>query len=361
MSTEKTEDQANNADKNKRNCFPKEISLRYDTEPINELTHAINQQTANQEQEKSNPQSLANRQAKAQERANDIYRKSLYVNTFIFLATLGIFWFTIRSANAAKEAADAAKGAVDQYKRANDFTESNAKSAESTNRIFLDRATKSADAAKESADALAKADSTAERNYKLAYTAYESSILDAKKRFKIDSSNLAIGDSNYIKSVDVATKTMEITKSNFETANKSYIFLINAKIDSLGINRPEQITIQVENFGKMPAQILMTKTGSSLDADDTSLSLDYPQQNIRSENFFLPPNATFTLPYQSFIVDSAFYTKIMTASRFFHIYGEIIYYDIATNKKYSYGYYIRILNNGRFAPTKYNNRFTEIY
>lgn len=174
-------------------------------------------------------------------------------------------------------------------------------------------------------------------------------------------------DSNYIKSINIASNSLEVSKesvkiiqSNFEIENKSYVLFNNIKIDTLAINKPEQITVSVKNFGKTPILILYTKIGMMLDPSDNPKTLYYEKENIRYLNIFLSNGQDIALPYKSFTITPELFAPIMAGNIFLYVYGEVLYSDNTTGKTYSYVYCMRILSNARFAPTSFNNITYEI-
>jgi len=199
-------------------------------------------------------------------------------------------------------------------------------------------------------------DATSKANFQLAKRALDAQILYSKR-----------ADSNYLKSINVATDALDVSKSNlertqkfFEIENKAYLLLSNVKMDSFIVDKRQQITINVKNYGKLPVLIEYSLTGFLFDTAANIKKLQYPPENIKYHNFYLPAGSDIALPYASFIVEPLMYQALTKQVIFAFVYGEVIYVDVAANKRYSYTFCLRLHTNGRFAPTPLNNRTYEV-
>ena len=278
------------------------------------------------------------------------------VQAFSIIITLFLFREVIRqnkiaerstvladsSAMQAKRSADAAQRSVDYADSAFKLAQLTFNSSDSTSKITLELS-------KRSLQAQMKYSNISESNF----------LMTAKYA--------ARADSNYLKSIGIASNSLDISKEsiklvqkNFEIENKPYILFNNIKLDSIGIDRPQQITVFIKNFGKIPALILYTKTGIMLDTSLDPKTLNYDKENVGYFNIFIPTGAEIELPYKTFLVARDLYMSLLAQKEYLFVYGEVLYKDNVTSKTYSYVYCMRILNNRRFAPTPFNNVTYEI-
>src|SRR5580693_5766667 len=83
MDADNTPHKADDAQPEKKEPFPKSIKLEYETDPLIDLANAINQQTNSQQIEKNSPDSVGERQIKAQEKGNGIAKRGLYISAIL--------------------------------------------------------------------------------------------------------------------------------------------------------------------------------------------------------------------------------------------------------------------------------------
>jgi hypothetical protein len=108
MDPDKKENQATNAEGDKAEYFPKEITLKYDDKPLFNLANAINQQTIEQKLASGGSNSIGNRQIETQRAGNRIAKRSTWVNAILGGIALIALIISIQSVNQASRAADAA-------------------------------------------------------------------------------------------------------------------------------------------------------------------------------------------------------------------------------------------------------------
>lgn len=291
-----------------------------------------------------------------QQRIKWTEKYAVYIQALSAIVTLLLFWQVIRqnkitersvtlsdsSAMQAKRSADAAQRSVDYADSAYRLTKESFKSSDSAGKLSYSLSEKALQTQMKYAD-------ISELNYFTTKKIAERS------------------DSNYLKSIGIASNSLDISKEsiklvqkNFEVENKSYVLFSDIKIDSFAINKQEQITVSIKNFGKAPALIFYIKTGIRLDTSLDPKTLYYEKENIRYFNYFLTTGYDISLPYQSFLITPELYITLMKQREYLYVYGEVLYRDNATAKMYSYVYCMRILNNRRFAPTPFNNITYEV-
>jgi hypothetical protein len=112
MGTDNTPDQTGNPKPDKGDRLPREMALIYDTEPIVNLTKAINQQTTSEQQQNNDSGNIAREQIAEQKRANHISKKTAFISAVLTAITIGVFIWNIFGVNAATRAANAADSTV---------------------------------------------------------------------------------------------------------------------------------------------------------------------------------------------------------------------------------------------------------
>lgn len=158
-----------------------------------------------------------------------------------------------------------------------------------------------------------------------------------------------------------ASESNRQVAKQFELENRPYIILSDAKP---GILRPDSnlsIDCWIKNVGKTPALLLDgAQTGIGTYNSENPDKLIYDGK-IRRANRFLESGDTLMFYFGGILPEKPkMYNLIMQGKLFPLAYGQIFFKDIVSNKKYSYTFCVRILENGRYIGTELNNRFVEI-
>jgi len=243
MSEEKQEQPQSNPTPNEEKPLPKEIMLKYDTEPIANLTRAINQKKDAEKEGNESSNTIGNRQISAQQEGNRIARIAIYVNGVLAALTIVALVLSVKAVNEASRAGDLADNSFRQYKRANDLAQQN---------ILL---------AKESLDSNNRSSAAA---FELSRHALGEQIQDFNEK-----------------------------KRQFQLENRPYLQISNMVVDTFNLkpNRFFSVTFWINDFGKQPAiiedirmKLEISKVG---DYQDTSGTIDLRDLNgtfIPSEN-----------------------------------------------------------------------------
>lgn len=185
--------------------------------------------------------------------------------------------------------------------------------------------------------------------------------------FKLTKTFALKSDSNYLKSIKIASNSIDISlqnlklyKNNFEAENKPYIYFSEVKLDTIKINSPIIIVISFQNFGKAPS-FLETIT-QSFDIKDTEpkwfKDFRYFENNSEDVNVFFPQNRILIKKYvSSFIVTPKMLNEIMMGKKFIYFHGLIDYFDLIRKSQSRYLFSFRINIDGTFSiyPALHND------
>jgi hypothetical protein len=254
-------------------------------------------------------------------RNGDWWKDAKITDWGMLLATIALTFGTFMLYQEATNQSGQAMRAVREATRANDLTEQNIKSSDSTSREFLKKATQSADAAKKSADASLLADSISAKNYKLTRTAYEDNKADSRKRFQHDSASLQA----QIASLDTVQK-------QFEISNEPYMQIFFPKITQLKLNEFVGIYYMIANLREIPIQVISQKEAISIRVTPNDFN------HIRSGN--VPGNINKYVIKESGIADTYYFPRIDSGAfdkvkkGVWSIYylGEIKYRNLTTGR-----------------------------
>jgi hypothetical protein len=109
-------------------------------------------------------------------------------------------------------------------------------------------ATKSSEAAAAAVNEYKKANQTAADNYELAKNSFESSNVDSRKRFQLDSNS--------------THAQLNTLKRQFEISNEPFLEISHAKIDTtIGAGEPFRIIFRFENHGNYPVRVVDFHSG----------------------------------------------------------------------------------------------------
>src|SRR5580692_1452886 len=215
MDTDSTGGKAPDPEPKRDETFPKEIRLKYDVQPINDLAHAINEHKNAQQVRKNSKDGVEERQATAQEKATRIGRTSMYVSCALGGLTILALIINAWAVHQATRAADAADSTVSIYRT--NLQWDSAKNAKAT---FTDS-------------------------------------VRFQKQFDL---NKKTADSQ----IRTMQGTLAETKREFKKLNEPYLQFDFKGIDSPIIGRNPTIFFDIENLGKYAVQIVQTKSSSGI-------------------------------------------------------------------------------------------------
>jgi len=154
--------------------------------------------------------------------------------------------------------------------------------------------------------------------------------------------------------------TFNEVKKQFDLENRPLVILIKSHADTIKEMVPINDTLIIKNVGKAPAYFIYARFGHSLDTILNPQKLTYSDTIATEPNRFIESNATFTFLYKGVLNNSKFYSYISTGKILLHNFGEVVYKDIVSGKKYSYKFSVRILSNGQTQPTRIGDKVEEI-
>ena len=161
-----------------------------------------------------------------------------------------------------------------------------------------------------------------------------------------------------VDSTKIADSTFQEVKKQFEIENRPFMILDEVTRNPIEPNTNFVITVTLRNVGKTPALIKSFRYGNDFSVDSAVEQSNWRKSNMN--NLFIESGKQVKFPYTGMYIDTVIYKSIVSLFLRAYYYGEIIFYDIVSNKTYSYTYSIRIMPNGTFLPTPINNTFKEI-
>ena len=156
-----------------------------------------------------------------------------------------------------------------------------------------------------------------------------------------------------------AQSNMQIARQ-FDIENRPFVILKTAHADT--IKEPFIIwdTLTIKNVGKTPAYFMSARFDHSFDTVFNPSDLVYTDTIKFEVNRFIESGSTFTFIFGTKLVNPKFFDYIKREITFLHNFGEVVYKDIISGKKYLYKFSVRVLPNGQTQPTHIGDRVTEI-
>ena len=219
--------------------FPKEITLKYDVTPINNLIHAINEHNNAQQIGNNGGDGIGDGQPHPQHEANRISRISMYVSCALGGFTIVALLLNAWAVHEATRAADAADSTVSIYR------------------------------------ASMKWDSTKDA---------KASFADSVRFQKQFDLNKNTADSQ----IRIMQGTLAETRKQFGIEKMPYLQMTHPTMDTLEEGRPFTITFTIENFGNYPAKILDYRMmGGAYDKPITEKQIKEYDSGFTSKDTFL--------------------------------------------------------------------------
>jgi len=177
-------------------------------------------------------------------------------------------------------------------------------------------------------------------------------------------------DSNFIKSIRVATSALDVSKesieriqNNFERENRAIMFISQFKADILKLGSRTTFNIEFKNFGKSPT--ILTDVAIAITLDTSYIVKDekfkYTLNDITYVNLFLPVNGAFNKNINLTPIPELAYNEIVSGRLKVFVFGEATYFDIIRKQYSAYQFCFRVNPNGKFAPTPNHNMIREVY
>lgn len=178
-------------------------------------------------------------------------------------------------------------------------------------------------------------------------------------------------DSNFIKSIRIATNALDVSKEsiekiqkNFERENRAIMFVSQFRADTFKLGSKINFFVEFKNFGKSPTILIEVAISITL---DTSFfvkedKFKYTTKDITYVNLFLPVNGVFAKNLNLNSLPEMAFNQIIDGRLKFFVYGEATYFDIIRKQYSSYQFCFRVQpTTGRFTPTPNHNMIREMY
>ena len=157
-----------------------------------------------------------------------------------------------------------------------------------------------------------------------------------------------------------ASESNRQVAKQFEIENRPYIILDKVIIDTIYPERRIVIFVYVKNIKDNPPLIIERKQGAVINTEPILKKLHYNADSTKDVNLHLEKGKDFQLNYAVPPLSYIDYMMVKSNRKFIYVYGEIIFLDIITNKKYSYSFCLGVNIYGAIRAVPPHNAFKEI-
>ncbi len=334
MSDDQKGNEQNNSAPKQEGFVSGKISVEFDSEPIRDIANAINKKEFAPNEKDENGNSVAIRQANAQERANRISNKlltgtifSFGVNAMILIVYIAIY-FATKDTNAISAGnlrlADAAfkQSRIDKIKY-------------------------------DSLDSVKTAKNRYDDNIK-----FKKQFDQQERSLETQIKSIRISDSNYKKSTRIQDSILKVNNESLENQTEPYIFIEDYKSDTIRPKSKLDISITIKNFGKSIAEIFYYKTKIEFRPSENSVDFSFDPDHIYVQNILLEPSEPKKIYFPQQNVGS-YYDSYNFHYGFFFIMGQVVYSNVFKKKVYAYNFCYRMDEFGVFFPTFKHNGIVE--